>query len=81
MQNKIYAVYDAKARAYLNPVFYRTHEEAIRAFGQTCKNEQSQFNACPEDFHLHHIGEWYPESAEITPANANMISSATDFLQ
>lgn len=55
---KIYCVHDVKAEAFMNPVYYRTKGEALRAFETTCKDSSSQFNKFPSDFTMYELGEF-----------------------
>ena len=68
MQLQIYAVYDDKAKLYLQPFFLRSTPEAVRAFGDLCNNPDHPFSAHPEDYSLWHFGEWKEESGQFVTA-------------
>lgn len=55
---KCFAVYDLKVAAYLNPIFFRTSAEAIRAFETSCKDSNTQFFQYPSDFQLFDLGSF-----------------------
>lgn len=58
MITKIYSVFDAKAEAYLPPIFQRTHGEAIRSFESAVTQPDHQFHNHAEDYTLFHVGEF-----------------------
>lgn len=58
MKVKVFAIYDSKATAYLQPFFMRSAGEAIRAFENTAIDPNSMFNKNPEDYSLFQIGEF-----------------------
>lgn len=66
MITKIYAIYDAAAKAYLSPVFQQTDGLAIRAWIRTVCDDQTQFAQNPEDYTLFLIGEYDDSTAKIT---------------
>lgn len=79
----LYAINDITARAFSNPYVARTHEEAIRAFGNDCKNEQSASHRHPKDFELYHIGYFDQSTGEVGGLNELPIrlSRAVDFVK
>lgn len=56
MQLNVYRVYDAKIKAYLPPIFERTHEGAIRIFGHAASDPNHAFGKYPEDYYLFFVG-------------------------
>lgn len=56
MVTKIFAVWDSKAEAYMQPQYYHTSGLAERAFVMACKSKESSFNANPQDFCLFELG-------------------------
>jgi len=67
MKTKIYAVYDNKAEAFMQPFFSETAGLALRAYSENIKNPESVFNKHPNDFCLYEIGTW--DEAEGTIEN------------
>lgn len=55
---KMYAIYDKKLEAYMQPFFGQSNGAAIRAFGDSVKEQGSPANKHPEDYNLHFIGEF-----------------------
>jgi len=54
----VYAIYDSKAAAYLQPWFCQNHNLAFRNIERACKNPQSPFAEFPGDFTLFCVGEF-----------------------
>ena len=52
MVNKIYAVFDSKVGAYLQPMFFRSNGEAIRAFASAVGDVDHQFSKFASDYTL-----------------------------
>lgn len=74
MKLKIFAVYDSKVAAYMQPFFMRTTGEALRAWGTTAADTSTQFNKYPGDFSLFEIGSFNEETGEVKalPARINL---------
>lgn len=56
MLTKIFAVWDSKAEAYMQPQYYLTSGLAERAFTASCRSQESAFNSNPQDFCLFELG-------------------------
>ena len=54
----IYAIYDAKAEAYLQPFFTTADGLAIRMFQQSVNDQEHTFNKWADDYTLFSIGRW-----------------------
>lgn len=64
---KMFAVYDSKAEAYLQPFFMPTKGQAIRAFQAAANKEGHDFNVYSADFTLFEIGEYDDSNGVVTP--------------
>lgn len=62
----IFSVYDMAAKRYLEPFFAPTMEFAIRGFREACETPGHQFSKFPEDYTLYQLGEFDPETGQIT---------------
>lgn len=62
---EVFAVLDKKAAAYGTPQFVPTVGLATRGFEDACKSAQGPLVEHPEDYSLHHIGTYDPNSGEI----------------
>lgn len=62
---KVFAIYDSKAEAYLQPFFTSTIGMAIRSFEQAANDPQTQFHRHPADFTLFNIGEYDDETGTL----------------
>lgn len=58
MKMKVFTVYDSKAEAFATPFFMQSTGQALRAWTDTCNDEQTQINRHPEDFTLFHLGDF-----------------------
>jgi len=60
----IFAVYDLKAEAYGNPMFFTARGLAVRGFTDAAKDPQSPLAQHPGDFALHELGTYDASSGE-----------------
>ena len=49
---KACSIHDTKAECWTRPMFFMSVGEALRAFGDACRDENSQFGKHPEDYNL-----------------------------
>lgn len=56
MKMRVYAVLDKAVAAYLNPLLFRSHGEAVRSFQDAIANEGSQFAKHKSDYAFCHLG-------------------------
>ena len=63
----IYAVYDSKAEAYMQPFFNDTHGLAIRVFEKHVNDPATIFSQHPEDFTIFYIGTFDETNGKIQP--------------
>lgn len=77
---KLFSVHDSKAEAYLQPIYFKSTGEAIRAFQTTCNDEKSQFNQYPSDFTLVELGSWDELTAKIiTHDQPRILTNASEY--
>lgn len=60
---KVFAVFDSKAAAYLQPMFFLTKGVAIRAFSSAVSDPKHEFYRYAEDYCLFELGEFDEASA------------------
>jgi len=65
MEQKIFTIYDSKAKAYLTPFFLHEDGMAIRVFADCVNDTNHQFGKHPEDYTLFNIGSWSDEKAKL----------------
>lgn len=58
MNQRMFAVYDSKAKTYCVPFFVPAVVIALRAFQGEANNPASQLSAYPQDFTLFELGEF-----------------------
>lgn len=63
MNHMVFSIYDAKAEAFLPPLFFKTQGIAWRAFRDCVNDAGHAFNAHPEDYSLFRLGVWEDNSA------------------
>ena len=80
MKLEVFAVHDTAADAFLSPHFFQTPAIAIRAFGQSCSQPDTQFHAHPSDYTLFHIGTFDQSDASLTPCTPHAVAKALDFV-
>lgn len=70
MKVNIYAIYDSKAKAYLQPWFAPNSATAFRNIEKAMRNPQSPFVDFPADFNLFELGVFDDESGIIETHSA-----------
>jgi len=55
---KIFSIYDSAVAAYLQPVFFRSAAEAMRALTPLVRDPKHQFSVNAEDYSLFELGLW-----------------------
>jgi hypothetical protein len=74
----LYSVFDSAAKAFTNPMVYRTDLEAMRAFETTVNAPDNQFNTYPDHFTLFQLGSFDELSGSIlslpTPKSLGLAS-------
>jgi len=61
-----FSIYDSKAQAFMQPWFLPTEALALRAFADCVNDPEHNFGRHPEDYILHAVGAWSPESGTLT---------------
>lgn len=81
MINRMFAVYDLKACAYLQPFFSESVGSAVRAFGDAANDPQCPFNKHPGDYQLFEIGCVDNLTGVVTPVvPMKLLGLASDFV-
>lgn len=66
----IFAIWDKKAEAFVNEPFYaRSKGIAIRAFRDLANSKDNDIGKHPEDYGLHHIGDFNHNNGTILSAD------------
>lgn len=66
MLKRVFAVYDSKVEAYMQPFYARTTGEALRSWEQACNDGNSPMSQHPSDFTLLEIGEYNEKTGQLT---------------
>lgn len=72
MISKIYAIYDSKLEAYMQPFFMQSKGQAVRAFTDTVNDDKTQFWKHPEDFTLFELGEYDDSTGKVSSYATNI---------
>lgn len=74
MIHGMYAIYDSKARAFMQPFFSLNHDTARRATATAVNDPGSMLHKFPEDFTLHALGQFEDENGAflLTKAPENL---------
>lgn len=79
---KIYAVYDEKAKSYLDPVYFGHDGEALRKFSDVVSNDKSPIAKHPGDFAMYKLGQFDTSSGAIAGVkNPEFLAKAIDFVE
>ncbi len=62
---KMFAVYDSKTEAYMQPFFVNSTGGAIRAFENSVNTKDELFNKYPADFTLFEIGAFDDQTGQV----------------
>lgn len=80
MNLNIYAVYDRKAEAYMNPFHAPLDGMAIRMFSQSVNDPQTMLSKYPDDFTLYRIGTFDDQTGMYTQEDHHKyLGTATQF--
>lgn len=63
----VYAIYDSKVQAFLQPWYAQNHATACRNLELACRDPKSGFVQFPVDYTLFCIGEYDDQSGVISP--------------
>ncbi len=78
---EIFAIYDSKAQAYLQPFFSTNKAVALRSFTEAVNDEKSNFHRHAEDYTLFHLGRWEEAEGEIQIAEIKTsLGLASEFI-
>ncbi len=64
------SIFDVKAEAWHQPLFFQTEGQAIRAFGDTVNTPESDFLRHAEDYTMFAIGWFDIRTGEVIPMNS-----------
>lgn len=78
MKTQMFAIYDAKAEAYLPPFFLPNKKMALRAFTDCVNQQGHNFNLHPADYTLFHIAEFDDEFGEVTSVERRALANGID---
>lgn len=80
MISKVFTLYDSKAEVYLSPFLFGNKGEAIRAFTESLKNDQTPMSKYPQDFTLFMLGEYDNSSGAFMCGAPVSLGNGLEFL-
>lgn len=82
MVTKVFAVYDLKVLAHMQPFFSESIGGALRAFEDAVNDPQCPFNKHPGDYQLFEIGSFDNKTGLIAPLTPmKLIANAAEFVK
>ena len=84
MKFNVYAIKDTEKGVYLQPFFvpfFQKTEDTIIDFKRNLKAAESVLTKFPENFELHHIGEFYDQKGAIVPIEIIKLVSVDELLK
>jgi len=79
---KVFAIFDIKANAYLQPFFLPTNGMAIRSFETACNDKSTQFSRHPMDYTLFELGEFDEVTGRLSALQVPIpLGSAKEFVK
>lgn len=66
MKHGIYSIRDNCAAAFIPPFFLPNDDMAIRAFSNSCNDQEHMFCRNSEDYSLYYLGDFDDETGVIT---------------
>lgn len=81
MKLRVFAVRDVKAEGFDRPFTMGSAGQAVRQFGDWCRDGQTLLGKHPEDFQLYEVGFFDDQSAELEACvPIRLVSSGSDWL-
>lgn len=72
------AVYDCKADAWHNPMFFQSKGQAHRSFSDAVNQKDSDFNRHPEDYAMYVVGYFNGEDGAMMGHGPEIICTGID---
>lgn len=64
MVTKVFAVYDSKVEAYMNPMFFQSIGAALRVWVDAVNDQTTNIAKHPEDYTLFELGEYDDQTGQ-----------------
>lgn len=78
---KAFSIFDSKANAYLQPFFFPSTGEAVRAFITSSMDDKSKFNSHGQDFTMFRLGEFDDSKATFDLLDAPELIGRADVMR
>lgn len=78
----VFAIFDSKAEAYMQPWFAPTKGVALRNFAQAANDTSSDFHRFAADYTLFEIGTWDQHTGDLVAHDAKLnLGTALEFVK
>lgn len=74
----MYSTYDVKTGFYHPPIFCHNEGHAARVFASAFRDQNTTFGLFPEDYQMHHIGEFDDQTGKIISIDPKFCFSGAD---
>ena len=82
MLMRVFAVYDSKALAYMQPFFSNSNGAAIRAFADVIEEKNSPISKRPGDYQLYEIGSFDDQEGLLSDVSPiKLLCNGLDFVK
>lgn len=79
---KVFSVYDSKVGLFMQPFFFSSNGQALRAWETTVNDPQTMFKRYPNDFTLYELGSFDETSGKFKELDSKVnLGSALDFVK
>lgn len=79
---QVFAIYDSKADAYMEPWFTINTDTAVRAFAYSANDHEHPLGQSPSDYTLFHLGRWDERSGKLEAFDTKIaLGLAQDFVK
>lgn len=76
---KMFSIYDTKAKVYNIPFSARTTEEALRMFERLASDKNSMISQFPSDYVLFEVGSFSQDDGKIVSVTPHSIANAGEY--
>lgn len=80
MKHQQFAIFDAKAAAYLPPFIIHRNDMAVRLFADSINDPNHQFGKNPADYTLFNIGEFDDNKGEVFARTKISLGNGIEFV-
>ena len=80
MRHFLYTIFDTASGRYERPFAGMSDAQAIRSFGDICRDTKHPYGMHPEDYMLYRIGTFDDNTSEVVPEDATVIAKGHELV-